>query len=399
MTYKVTELIYNARVITPWRVLENGWVLWEDGKIKNVGAGCEFPAADKVTDAENDYVTPGFIDIHTHGGGGHDFMDAEPEGFIAAARAHLEHGTTTIVPTTVSSTNEKLLPVLRAFDEAKKLEEEGKNNGATLWGLHLEGPYFNLENRGAMDPRYVRDPDPAEIAETLASSDHIVRWSVAPELPGAKEMGRMLYERGIVASIGHTMAVYDETLAAVENGYTLCTHLYSAMPGVRRINAFRHAGVIEAAFATEGLDVEIIADGCHLPQSLLKLIYKEKGAAHVALITDSMRAAGQDVTESILGGKDGGLPVIVEDGVAKLPDRTAFAGSIATADRLIRVMCSLSGAPIEDVIRMITETPARIMGMKNKGRLACGFDADIVRFDDDIKVKTVIKGGKTEFSL
>lgn len=392
------ELIYNARVITPWRVLEKGWVLWEGEKILSVGSGDGLPTCDRATDAAGDYVSPGFIDIHTHGAGGHDFMDAEPLGFIAAARAHLEHGTTTIVPTTVSSTNEKLIPVLRAFDEAKKLEEEGKNNGATLWGLHLEGPYFNLENRGAMDPRYVRDPDMDEVAETLASTDKIVRWSVAPELDGAMEMGRMLTERGIVASIGHTMAVYEDTMAAIENGYSLCTHLYSAMSGVRRINAFRHAGVIETAFLTDGLDVEIIADGCHLPQSLLKLIYKEKGPAHIALITDSMRAAGQDVTESILGGKEGGLPVIVEDGVAKLPDRTAFAGSIATADRLVRVMWAQSGAPIEDVIRMITQTPARIMGMKNKGRLAAGCDADIVRFDGNVTVKTVIKGGKTEFS-
>ncbi len=391
------ELIYNARLITPWRVLEKGWVAWEEGKIIGIGQGEPKLRADAKTDAAGDFVAPGFIDIHTHGAGGHDFMDAEPEGFIAAARTHLEHGTTTIVPTTVSSTNEKLLPVLRAFDEAYALEKAGKNNGAALWGLHLEGPYFNLENRGAMDPRYVRDPDMDEVAETLAASDRIVRWSVAPELEGAMEMGRMLYERGIVASIGHTMAVYEDTMAAVESGYTLCTHLYSAMPGVRRINAFRHAGVIETAFLTDGLDVEIIADGCHLPQSLLKLIYKEKGPAHIALITDSMRAAGQDVTESILGGRDGGLPVIVEDGVAKLPDRTAFAGSIATADRLIRTMWELSGAPIEDVVRMMTETPARIMGMKNRGRLAIGFDADIVRFDDGVRVKTVVKQGKTEF--
>ncbi|MBR4941531.1 MAG: amidohydrolase family protein, partial [Clostridia bacterium] len=184
------ELIYNAKLITPWRVLENGWVLWEDGRILSVGSGEPAVEADVKTDACGDYVAPGFIDIHTHGGGGHDFMDAEPEGFIAAARAHLEHGTTTIVPTTVSSTTDKLLPVLRAFDEAKAMEEEGKNNGAAFWGLHLEGPYFNLENRGAMDPRYVRDPDMAEVAETLAASDKIVRWSVAPELPGAMEMGR-----------------------------------------------------------------------------------------------------------------------------------------------------------------------------------------------------------------
>ncbi|MGN1451984.1 MAG: N-acetylglucosamine-6-phosphate deacetylase [Eubacteriales bacterium] len=392
------KLIFNGKVITPWRVIENGWVLWNGGKITDVGKGAVGDIDAEKTDACGDFVAPGFIDIHTHGGGGHDFMDAEPEGFLAAARAHLEHGTTTFVPTTVSSTNASLLPVLSAFDKALELDAKGLNRGANLWGLHLEGPYFNLENRGAMDPRYVRNPDMAEVEETLGASEHIVRWSVAPELPGAMEMGRMLRERGIIPAIGHTMAVYDDVVRAVENGYSLCTHLYSAMSGVMRINAFRHAGVIESAFLIDGLDVEIIADGCHLPQSLLRLILKSKGPAHIALVTDSMRAAGENVTESVLGSREGGLNVIVEDGVAKLPDRTAFAGSVATADRLIRVMRDTAGAPVEEAVRMMTETPARIMGMKQMGRIAPGFDADLVRFDENIKIKSVIKGGKTEFS-
>ena len=245
-----------------------------------------------------------------------------------------------------------------------------------------------------MDPRYVRDPDMREVEDILSRSDDIVRWSIAPELPGALEMGRLLRKRGILPSIGHTMATDSEVMTAFESGFTLCTHLYSGMPGVRRIDAFRHAGPVEAAFVTDDMDVEIIADGCHLPQTLLRLIYQTKGAGRIALITDSMRAAGQDVTESVLGAKKGGMPVIVEDGVAKLTDRTAFAGSVATADRLVRVMRGLAGAPLEEAVRIATATPARIMGLRSKGRLAPGFDADIAVFDGEINIKQVFLAGR-----
>lgn len=388
----MTKILYNGRVITPWRILENGYVLISDGKIEAVGIGSA-PEADEKTDVEGQYIAPGFIDIHTHGAGGYDFMDGTVEDMLGAARAHLEHGTTTLLPTTVSAANEQLMPVLEAFNRAKTVS----HTGAELYGLHLEGPYFSMEQKGAMDPKYVRNPDMAEVENVLSRSPYIVRWSIAPELPGALEMGRFLRRRGILPSVGHTMATDEETFAAIESGFTLCTHLYSAMPGVRRINAFRHAGPVEAAFVTDDMDVEIIADGCHLPSTLLRLIYSVKGPGRVALITDSMRAAGQDVTESILGAKATGLPVIVEDGVAKLPDRTAFAGSVATADRLVRTMTRLAGAPIQDAVRMMTATPARIMGMANKGRLAPGCDADVVTFGENVSVSRVYKGGELFF--
>ena len=389
-------LLYNGRVITPWRTLNNGYVLMNDatGKIEAVGTGAigDIPC-DACIDVNGCYIAPGFIDIHTHGGGGHDFMDGTVEAVLAAARAHLEHGTTSIFPSTVSATNETLYPVLDAYRTAKTMEHDG----AALCGLHLEGPYFSMEQKGAMDPRYVRNPDLTEIEAILDRSDDIVRWSVAPELPGALEMGHLLREHGILPSIGHTMAVYEDTVAAMENGFTLCTHLYSGMPGVRRIEAFRHAGPVETAFILDDMDVEIIADGIHLPQTLLKLIYQTKGAAHIALITDSMRAAGQDVTESILGGKEGGLPVLVEDGVAKLPDRTAFAGSIATTDRLVRVMRDIAGVNLEDAVRMMTATPARIMGLREKGRVAPSYAADLTVFDESICMQRVYRDGKCLF--
>ncbi len=194
--------------------------------------------------------------------------------------------------------------------------------------------------------------------------------------------------------MAHTDAIYEEVLEAFENGYTLATHLYSAMSGVTRRNAFRYAGVIESAFLLDEMDVEIIADGIHLPAPLLKLVYKIKGADRTALITDAMRAAGMPPGESVLGHLQHGLKVIVEDGVAKLPDRTSFAGSVATADRLVRTMVTLADVPLIDAVRMITLTPARILEISDKkGSLAAGKDADVVIFDSTIRVEmTMVKG-------
>ena len=194
------------------------------------------------------------------------------------------------------------------------------------------------------------------------------------------------------------MLIYEEVLEAFNNGYTLITHLYSAMSGVTRRNAYRYAGVIESAYIIDEMDVEIIADGIHLPPPLLKLVYKIKGADRIALITDAMRAAGMEEGESILGSVKHGLKVIVEDGVAKLPDRTAFAGSVATADRLVRTMVSMADVPLIDAIKMITATPARILGISHKkGSLAAGKDADIVIFDDNINIETTIIKGRVVY--
>ncbi|HMG09805.1 MAG TPA: amidohydrolase family protein, partial [Mucilaginibacter sp.] len=195
-------------------------------------------------------------------------------------------------------------------------------------------------------------------------------------------------------SLAHTDAIYEEVLEAFENGYTLATHLYSGMSGVTRRNAFRYAGAIESAFIIDEMNVEIIADGIHLPPPLLKLIYKIKGPDRIALITDAMRAAGMGPGESMLGGLKNGLRVIIEDGVAKLPDRSSFAGSIATADRLVWNMVKMADIPLIEAIRMITVTPAKIIGVADKkGALVAGKDADIVIFNEDIEIQaTIIKG-------
>ena len=386
--------ISNARIITPYKIIPNGTLVIEGGKIAGVYKTDVSVSDAKEIDAKGNYVSPGFIDIHVHGGGGFDFMDGDVDGFLRIAELHAKYGTTAMVPTTLTSEKEHLINTLDLYEQATK------NNkvGASFLGLHLEGPYFAMNQRGAQDPRYIRDPDPQEYKEILQRAQLIARWSAAPERKGAMVFGRYLREKGVLAAIAHTDAVYDEVVEAVSNGYSLSTHLYSGMSGVRRKNAYRFAGVIESSLLMDELDVEIIADGTHLPASLLKLIYKVKGPHKTALITDAMRAAGCPEGESILGNKDTGLKVIVEDGVAKLSDRTAFAGSVATADRLVRNMIQMADVSVLDTILMMSTTPARIMGVdQSKGSLTRGRDADVVIFNDAIEIQETIIGGKTVY--
>jgi N-acetylglucosamine-6-phosphate deacetylase len=260
--------------------------------------------------------------------------------------------------------------------------------------MHLEGPYFAMAQRGAQDPRYIRDPDPAEYEAIVKRAPFIKRWSAAPELKGAFAFGDFMCAHNVLPAAAHTDAIYEDVIQAFDHGYTLATHLYSGMSGVTRRNAFRYAGMIESAFIIDDMDVEIIADGVHLPTPLLKLIMKIKGPSRIALITDAMRAAGLPPGPSMLGSRFHGLPVIVEDEVAKLPDRSSFAGSVATADRLVRTMIKQAGVSLIDAIMMMTSTPARIMRVHSKGALKPGMDADVVVFDDDIRIDKTIVGGR-----
>ncbi len=382
--------IINGRLITPYRMVENGTLLIEDGRIVDICHGnVDFTGA-QLIDAQNNYVSPGFIDMHTHGGGGHDFMDGTINAFLEAAKIHARHGTTAMVPTTLTAETDDLLHTFSVYSQAKKLNSDG----AQFLGLHLEGPYFSMNQRGAQDPRYIRIPKRDEYEIIISHSPDIIRWSAAPEIDGAMEFGRFLTQKGMLAAIGHSDATSEEVAEALENGFSHLTHLYSGMSGVMRKNAFRYAGVIESAYLYDQLTVEIIADGIHLPPSLLQLIYKQIGPARIALITDSMRAAGLSLGESILGSLRDGLKVIVEDGVAKLPDRTAFAGSVATADRCVRTMVQLAGVPLLHAVQMMTSTPARICKVDGcKGTLTVGKDADVIVFDENIQIKNVIING------
>ncbi len=387
--------IFNGKILTPGRILSNGTVVVIDGMIREITKdNVTVPGAVEI-DARGNYISPGFIDMHVHGGAGHDFMDATETAFLETAQLHAKYGTTSMLPTTLTASKEKLFDVLAAYDMAN----EKNKRGAQFLGMHIEGPYLAMNQKGAQDPRFIRDPDPAEYKEIISRSNNIRRWSAAPELKGALEFGRYLKSKNILASVAHTDAVYEEVLKAFENGYSHITHFYSAMSGVTRVECTRYAGVIESGYLIDDMTVEIIADGVHLPEPLLKLVHKIKGVEKTALITDAMRAAGTSVRESFLGDRENGIRVIIEDDVAKLPDRSCFAGSVATADRLVRTMIKLAGLSLPDAVRMITSTPAAIVGVTDrKGLLMPGKDADILIFDENITIQTTIIKGEIVYS-
>lgn len=385
-------VIKNGRILTPFRDIGLGSVVIEQGIITAIETGDITIEGANEIDAEGNYISPGFIDLHTHGAGNHDFMDATMEAYLGAAEMHAKHGTTYLLPTTLTSTNEGLYDT---FDLFRKAQVENKK-GALLGGLHLEGPYFAFNQKGAQDPRYLRNPDPKEYMEILErGGDIIKRWSMAHELPGALTFATELNKRGIMLSMAHTDATFEETMVAYEYGFRHITHFYSCTASITRRNAFRFAGVVEAGYYHDGIVLEVISDGIHVPQSLLKLLYKIKGPNRLMLVTDSMRAAGMGDGDSILGSLKDGQRVLVEDGVAKLPDRTAFAGSVATADRCVRTFRDLAEIPLVEAVCMMTDTPARVLGIDDKkGAIQPGKDADIIIFDENINVKKVIINGE-----
>ena len=388
-------IIINGKFIFPGYISKNEHIIIEEGIITRISQNePDIKSTDTVIDAHGNYVSPGFIDIHTHGAGNSDFMDANIDAYLKIAKTHAMHGTTALLPTTLTSADEELFHTFNIYKQAKKQNTQG----AQFLGLHIEGPYFAYNQRGAQDPKYLKNPKYEDYMKILSGTDDIVRWSIAPEIDGALQLGKVLQERGILASVAHTDAICEEVIEAFHCGYTLMTHFYSAMSTVTRKNAHRYAGAVEAGYLLDNMDLEIIADGIHLPKSLLQLIYKIKGPDKIALVTDSMRAAGMPDGMYKLGSLEQGQEVIVEDGVAKLPDRSAFAGSVATADRLVRTMVQIAEVPLVEAVKMMTLTPARILKLNHKkGSLEKDKDADIVIFDEHINIQTTIIGGKSVY--
>lgn len=389
--------------ITDGTVLSEGkefrWdILIKDGKIAYAGPDAaevlsRMDAADvSVIDASGKYVSPGFIDIHTHGGAGADFMDGSMEAYRTALRLHTSHGTTLIYPTTLTGAKDSLLDSVRSYQKIKAAGIEG----AEMGGLHFEGPYFAYSKKGAQDPRYLRNPDPEEYMELLEEAHgDIARWSLAPELPGALEMAENISAKGVLVAMGHTDATFDECDVAFSAGFTHMTHFFSCMSSIMKNGVERNAGVIEYGYYNDDVTVEIIGDGVHVPAALLKLVFKIKGAENVALVTDSVRPAGFEEGHYIMGGDVDGLEVIVEDGVAKLADRSALAGSVSTMDYIVRTVRDLTGLPLAKVVQSATQTPARIMGVDDrKGMIKEGYDADVLIFDENIELSHVFVKGK-----
>ena len=382
--------LHGGRLITGGEILDKDLLL-ENGIISDMIDRDAVCSEDfQVIDCTKKYVSPGFVDMHQHGGGGSDYMDGTPEDYVNATEAHLAHGTTSVMPTLLSADTEAILKAVERYKNAKK----DPRIRANLIGIHIEGPYISAAQAGAQKPEHIRNFCEEEYQKiTAAAEGNIKRWSVAPEVEGAERFAKFAKAEGITLSIAHSNADFDTVLRAYNMGYQHVTHLYSCVSTIVRQKGFRVAGVLEAAYFLDKMNVEIIADGCHLPKSLLAYVAKFKKAENIALITDAMRAAGQDVSESFLGSREDPLPVIIEDGVAKLTDRSAFGGSIATADRLVRNMVEC-GVSLPDAINMMTVNPIRMMGLAvKKGELKKGYDADVCVFDKDIRVEKVFCGG------
>ena len=360
-----------------------GYVYLENGMITEVSE-LEMPC-DLQYDFTGKYLAPGLIDLHTHGAGGYPFIECTPEDVAMGCDFHLKHGTTTILPTVSAAPFETMRAAVASISVAK---QKGMT-GANIIGAHMEGPYLSAAQCGAQPPEFITPPIEEEYRALVAEYGvDIARWTYAPESDPEGRFARFLCEHGILASAGHTDAKYPDMKTAEDAGMNLITHLYSCTSTVTRDHGFRSLGVIESAYLLDGLYVEIIADGKHLPPELIRMIVKIKGADKVAVVTDSMQIAGIDVERGELGG----IRYIVEDGVCKLYDRSAFAGSIATADRLIRVLTRDCGFDIAMAVRMMSEVPASLLKCK-KGSIRCGYDADVIVFDDEIKVTDVFVGG------
>lgn len=374
--------IKSSRIVLPDRILD-GYVYMDGKTIAYVGT--EARPCDRLLDFGRSYVAPGFIDLHTHGCNGIAYSRCNKDEAIAAGYFHMTHGGTTLLPTISAGPLTEMGKALAVI--AEMMNTPGLP--FTVPGAHMEGPYLNEKQCGAQRPGMITPPIVQEYADLVNRlGSYIARWDFAPENDQGLAFCKYLKKNSILASVGHSDARYEELLPAFREGCRLVTHLYSCTSTVTRERGFRHLGIIETAYLLDDMDVEIIADGKHLPAALVNMIVKIKGRDHVALVTDSLSAAGLDVTEFVIDGR----PFIVEEGVCKLPDRSAFAGSVALPDRLIYVATKECGISMVDAVYMLTATPARILGL-NKGRLAPGLDADIIAFDDDIRIHAVFTNG------
>ena len=375
--------LINGRILTPQGWLDNGSVLIRDNKILEV-TNCDLAIIGAtLVDVKGMYILSGGIDMHVHGGGGADFMEGTEDAFRTAVKTHLLHGTTGIFPTLSSST----VPMInKAAETCTRLMAEP---GSTVLGLHLEGHYLNPAMAGGQMPENIKLPDPNEYIPILERWNCIKRWDAAPEMAGAIEFGKYISSKGLLASVAHTQAEFEDIHAAYAAGYTHATHFYNAMPGFHKRREYKYEGTVESIYLIDNMTVEVIADGIHVPPTILKLIYKIKGVERTALITDALACAASDSTEAF------DPRVIIEDGVCKLADHSALAGSIATMDRLIRTMVQQASVPLADAVRMASETPARIMGVYDrKGSLERGKDADIIIMDENLQLRAVWSMGR-----
>ncbi|MEU7612672.1 N-acetylglucosamine-6-phosphate deacetylase [Micromonospora sp. NPDC049204] len=360
----------DGRVVTPNGVIRQGCVEWDGDRITAVA---EYPSV-----RDGNWILPGFVDMHTHGGGGHTFTTGDADEARAAAGFHLAHGTTTLLASLVSAP----FPLMRTATEAfAPLVDEG-----VLAGVHFEGPYLSAARCGAQNPEYLRDPSTDELTELIELGRGAVRMvTLAPERDGALEAIKLLTAQKVVAAVGHTDATYEQTRAAVAAGASVGTHLFNGMRPVHH----REPGPVVALLDAPTVICEMVADGVHLHDGMLTFVAATAGPDRAALITDAMAAAGMPDGEYELGGQ----AVTVTDGVARLARDGAIAGSTLTMDAALRHAVN-AGIPIADATRMVATTPARAIGLGNRvGSLQVGLRADLVVLDADLNVVRVLRGG------
>lgn len=378
----LTQII-NGHILTPQGWLKDGSVLISDGKILEVTNSDLAVIGATVVDAKGMDIVPGFVCMHVHGGGGFDFTEGTEEAFHGAVTAHMKHGATSVFPTISSS----------PFSEIKKAvglcETMMAEKDSPVLGLHVEGPYLNPKMAGKMYGEKLKNPDPGEYKDLLEHTRSIKRWDSSPELPGALDFARYLRSKGILAAITHTEAEFEDIKKAYVAGYTHAAHFYNAMPGFHKRREYKYEGTVESVYLMDDMTAEVIADGIHLPSTILRLVYKLKGVERTCLVTDALSYAAQEghpVTDP---------RIIIEDGVCKLADRSALAGSIATMDILVQTLVQKADIPLADAVRMASETPARLMGVADrKGSLQRGKDADIVILDRNQGIRAVWSMGK-----
>lgn len=385
----LTQII-NGKIFTPQGWLEEGSVLMRDDKILEV-TNCDLALIGaNLIDAKGMYIVPGFVCMHAHGGGGHDFTECTEEAFRTAVGAHQRHGATSIFPTLSSSSFDD---IRRAVTVCEQLMAE---KGSPVLGLHIEA-LPQPQKAGEQFGGKLKTPEKEEYTELLESTDCIRRWDASPELPGALEFGRYLKSKGILAAVSHTESEYEGIKAAFEAGFTHTAHFYNGMPGFHKCREYKYEGTVESVYLTDGMTIELIADGIHLPATILRLAYKLKGVEKTCLVTDALAYAAAEGVEMPHSN------IIIEDGVCKTADHSSLAGSIATMDVLVRTMVK-AGISLGDVIRMASETPARIMGVADrKGSLEKDKDADVLILDRDLNIRAgwamgnLIEGTNTLF--
>jgi N-acetylglucosamine-6-phosphate deacetylase len=374
-------VLAGARLVLPTGVVENGKIAVENGVITEIAAPVAPPdGAVAALDLTGYTVVPGFVDMHVHGGGGESYHSGTAEQVIAAANAHLHHGTTTTIASTVTGEIDDLCRQAALLSE---LVEDG-----VLAGIHFEGPFISNSRCGAHDPALLRDPDPAMVRKLIDAARGTARMlTLAPELEGGIESIRLLAERGVIAAIGHTDASYDKTRAGIDAGATVATHLFNAMPGL----AHRAPGPVAALLEDERVTVELIGDGVHLHPAVVDLAFRGAGVDRVALVTDAMDAAGFGDGDYMLGP----LAVKVRDGVARLAEGNSIAGSTLTLDVAFKRAVTVNGLPLDTVSRMLSHNPAQRLGLSDRlGSLEVGKRADLVVLDEQLDVVAVMRQGR-----